>query len=242
MTGNVAGSSTVGVGTDATVPVIEARRLSAAVELPDRRRLITVNDASLTLLPYRSYAITGKSGSGKTSLVSILGLLNRDYTGTLRFRGTDTRSFTDRQCARLRGRHIGFVFQNYSLIPQLSVLDNITLPLAYADAAFRQSRRRAVNALVKEIGLADRLRERPHALSGGEQQRVAIARALCAGPELLICDEPTGALDTATGMAIMDKLFDLARSHGTTLLLVTHDLDLAARCDKRFDMERGTIR
>ncbi|WP_223851954.1 ABC transporter ATP-binding protein [Bifidobacterium myosotis] len=218
-----------------------ARHISAQVPLPDGSVLPIVKDASLTVRSGQSYAIVGKSGSGKTSLISILGLLNANYHGSLTIDGMDMASLSDSRRAQLRASRIGFVFQNYSLIPQLNVWENVALPMEYAhQGTTRQRKDRAMECLGR-VGLADRARNHIRMLSGGEQQRVAIARALACAPQLIICDEPTGALDTGTGDAIMTLLMDLVASGRRTLILVTHDPDIAALCNHRLHMDGGRL-
>lgn len=204
--------------------LIRLEHLSAEVRLPDGERLTTVDDVSASFERGTSTAIIGKSGSGKTSLASIVGLLNNDYDGTLSYDGRDCAAWNDADRARFRCRHVGFVFQNYSLIPHLSAWENVALPLQYRGGIpLRVIRRRASR------------------MSGGEQQRVAIARALVGDPDLLICDEPTGALDTETGDMVADILFRHVRELGVTLILVTHDPQLAARCERRLTIDRGRL-
>ena len=204
--------------------LIRLEHLSAEVRLPDGERLTTVDDVSASFERGTSTAIIGKSGSGKTSLASIVGLLNNDYDGTLSYDGRDCAAWNDADRARFRCRHVGFVFQNYSLIPHLSAWENVALPLQYRGGIpLRVIRRRASR------------------MPGGEQQRVAIARALVGDPDLLICDEPTGALDTETGDMVADILFRHVRELGVTLILVTHDPQLAARCERRLTIDRGRL-
>lgn len=216
--------------------------VSARVQLGSRQTLTTVDDVSLRIASGSSNAIIGKSGSGKTSLISILGLLNADYTGRFTYSGIDVGALSDRERSRLRGRHIGFVFQNYSLIPHLSVRENVELSLLYStEKLSRVERLERVERALWDVDLAHRSKDRPGRLSGGEQQRVAIARALVLHPELLICDEPTGALDTETGSRVLDALMELVESSRTTLVLVTHDREVAARCEHIMHMASGRL-
>ncbi|OXN00371.1 ABC transporter ATP-binding protein [Bifidobacterium vansinderenii] len=222
-------------------PLIRLDHLSAKVRLPDGGRLTTVNNVSASFERGTSTAIVGKSGSGKTSLASIIGLLNNDYSGTLSYDGRDCAAWSDADRSHFRCRHIGFVFQNYSLIPHLSAWENVALPLQYRGGTpMRTIRRRAVRML-HTVGLAKRADSMPSRLSGGEQQRVAIARALATDPDLLICDEPTGALDTETGDMVAAILFRQVQELGVTLILVTHDPQLAARCERRLTIDRGKL-
>lgn len=180
--------------------LIQIKNLTAAVRLNNGDTLVTVNNASIELKRGNSYAIVGKSGSGKTSLISIIGLLNRSYKGEYLYDGISVSALTDRELSMLRANNIGFVFQNYSLIKHLRVWENIELPLLYAKKNMdRKQRQEVIRNLLKSVGLEDKENDYPANLSGGEQQRVAIARALTVSPEAILCDEPTGALDKKTG-------------------------------------------
>lgn len=243
MTENVCGSSSVEHRFQVTSePLISLDHVSASIRLPRGGRLITVDDVTAAFQRGTSTAIVGASGSGKTSLASIIGLLNADFTGELRFAGEDMSRCPDARRAKLRNGHIGFVFQNYSLIDHLNVWENVALPLQYRGHVRRSAQRRIAMRGLAEVGLRDRARDRPSRLSGGEQQRVAIARALVANPDLVICDEPTGALDTVTGRMVSDMLFRQIHDHGATLILVTHDPRLAARCERVLHMSQGGLR
>ena len=182
-------------------------------------------------------AVTGASGSGKSTLLHILGGLDRPSEGSYRFDGRDMSALDDDERSRLRASHIGFVFQSFHLLPQLSVLENVALPFLYAPAGARDARERAAAALAK-VGLSHRLAHRPSELSGGEMQRAAIARAIVVDPELVLADEPTGNLDSTTGAQILDVLAAL-NDAGTTLVLVTHDHDVAARARRRMHLKDG---
>lgn len=225
-----------------SAPVVALRNVTARVSLADGSNLTTVDNASLTLLRGSSTAIVGRSGSGKTSLASIIGLLNMRFSGCLLYGGEPVCRWSDAELSRFRCDHVGFVFQNYSLIAHLRVWENVAIPLEYSRSrlSYRRMRRLALRALAA-VGLADKANVKPNVLSGGEQQRVAIARALVNNPDILICDEPTGALDTSTGDQIADMLFDLIRTDDMTLLLVTHDVRLSERCQHRLVMERGRL-
>ena len=222
--------------------VIRVEGLTAKIKLNNGEILTTVNDANFCLRRGESYAVVGKSGSGKTSLVSILGLLNSSFHGEYFFDDVAVKKLSDRKLSKLRSEKFGFVFQNYSLIPHLRVWENIELPLIYARANLKKKqRKKRISELLEMVGLKDRENEFPSSLSGGEQQRVAIARALVAFPEVLICDEPTGALDKKTGEHIMNILYDSVKKENTMLILVTHDPDLAISCDKVLTMDEGRI-
>lgn len=211
--------------------LIRLEHLSAEVRLPDGERLTTVDDVSASFERGTSTAIIGKSGSGKTSLASIVGLLNNDYDGTLSYDGRDCAAWNDADRARFRCRHVGFVFQNYSLIPHLSAWENVALPLQYRGGIpLRVIRRRASRMLHTVAPVGRRTAARGHRPSAGGRD-----------PDLLICDEPTGALDTETGDMVADILFRHVRELGVTLILVTHDPQLAARCERRLTIDRGRL-
>ena len=184
-------------------------------------------------------AIMGPSGSGKSTLLNVLGCLDRPTAGVYRLGDRDVRQLSDDELSDVRNRRLGFVFQNYSLIPQLDVLENIEVPLFYAGVPEREARERA-HALAVRMGLSDRLHHRPMQLSGGQQQRVAIARSLANDPLLLLADEPTGNLDSRTGEEIL-ALLDELHAAGKTLVIVTHDPVVASRADRIVRMRDGRI-
>jgi putative ABC transport system ATP-binding protein len=185
-------------------------------------------------------AILGPSGSGKSTLMHLLGGLDRPTTGTLRIAGRDVTELSATELARLRNRTIGFVFQSFHLLPRTTAVDNVALPLVYGAVRAGERRRRAAEMLDR-VGLAHRLRHRPNQLSGGEQQRVAIARALVTKPSLLLADEPTGNLDTATGAEVLALLETLNRESGVAVVLVTHDQEVAARATRQIRMRDGLV-
>ena len=203
-------------------------------------RTVTVLESIFLTIAMGEYvAVTGVSGSGKSSLMNLIGLLDRPDNGTLRFKGQDTNAISARELAGLRNRHIGFVFQSYHLLPGRTALANVALPLAYLGVPRRQRLAAAEEALA-DVGLSHRLCARPATLSGGEQQRVAIARALVADPDLIVADEPTGALDQASGDQVMD-LFERFHMQGRTIVLVTHDPAVAARASRQVELKGGRI-
>lgn len=222
--------------------IIRVEGLTATVKLNNGDLLTTVNNVGFQLSSGESYAIVGKSGSGKTSLISVLGLLNSAFQGEYYYEGMSVSKMSDKELSRLRSREFGFVFQNYSLIEHLRVWENIELPLLYAKAKLnKKQRQNKIIKLLQMVGLENRKMDFPSGLSGGEQQRVAIARALVASPHILICDEPTGALDKKTGEYVIKLLLDLVKLQKITLILVTHDPDLAKTCDTIFTMDEGRI-
>jgi putative ABC transport system ATP-binding protein len=183
-------------------------------------------------------AVSGPSGSGKSTLLGLIAGLDAPSTGSIVIDGVDITTLDEDPLARLRGAKIGFVFQFFHLIPSLTALENVQVPLELTGA---QSPSTRAAALLDEVGLADRRRHYPSQLSGGEQQRVAIARALANNPPILLADEPTGNLDTVTGRHVIDLLAEIHRTRGTTLILVTHDAELAARAESRVSIRDGRI-
>ncbi len=188
--------------------------------------------------PGEAVGLVGPSGSGKTSLLMVLAGLERPTSGRVRLAETDIAELGEDALARLRRDQIGIVFQSFYLIPTMTAWENVAVPLELAGA---RDARKLAEAALASVGLSHRLLHRPDQLSGGEQQRVALARAVVASPRLLLADEPTGNLDSETGRTVMDLLFALRRSAGATLLLITHDKALAARCDRTIAMADGRI-
>jgi len=183
-------------------------------------------------------AVVGPSGAGKSSLMMIVGALERATSGAVEVAGRDLGPLSDDARAQLRRDHIGIVFQGFHLIPTMTALENVALPLEFAG---RRDAFDAAQSALERVGLGHRLTHYPAQLSGGEQQRVAVARAFVGKPKLLLADEPTGNLDGATGKQVMDLLFELARAEGATLILITHDLALAGRCDRIVRVADGLV-
>jgi len=200
-----------------------------------------LDGVSLQIKSGEFVSFVGRSGSGKTTLLDMVGLLLRPTEGKVVVDGTETARLGDSQRADLRSRQIGFIFQEYNLLPALNVLENVMLPLRYArNSAGSDGKRRALQ-LLEVVGLADRSRSRPNELSGGQQQRVAIARALINRPTLVLADEPTGAVDTQTAQEVIGVMKLLNRDEGVTFALVTHDLDLAAQTDRIIRLKDGKV-
>ncbi|RLQ89616.1 ABC transporter ATP-binding protein [Notoacmeibacter ruber] len=197
-----------------------------------------LNDVGLSIRAGESLGIVGPSGSGKTTLLMVMSGLERVDRGRVLIAGTDITDLAEDDMARFRGRHVGIVFQSFHLVPNMTALENVAVPL---ELAGRHDAFEIADRELRAVGLADRIRHRPSQLSGGEQQRVAIARALAPTPSLLIADEPTGNLDQETGRHVADLLFQRAEEAGTTLVLVTHDPALAGRCDRTVAMRSGHI-
>jgi putative ABC transport system ATP-binding protein len=219
--------------------MLEARDVSKRVRSPDGTELEILGAVDLCVPRAASAAIVGASGSGKTTLLGLLAGLDQPSSGRIVLDGHVLTDLDEERRARLRRRLVGFVFQSFQLLPALSALENVLLPLELEGS--RDAVTRATDAL-RAVGLAQRLGHYPAQLSGGEQQRVAIARAFVHQPRVLFADEPTGNLDRRTGAGIIDLLFELNRAQDTTLVLVTHDTNLAARCDALLELVDGRIR
>jgi len=200
--------------------------------------LVILREIELAVIAREAVAIVGASGSGKSTLLAILAGLDTPTVGTVHIDGTDLFSLDEDQRAELRGRTVGFVFQSFQLLPALTALENVMLPLELAGRADAESEARQILARVE---LGERLGHYPRHLSGGEQQRVALARAFVVRPKLLLADEPTGSLDTESGDSVIELMFELNRSFGTTLVMVTHDEHLAGRCARAVRLAGGRI-
>jgi putative ABC transport system ATP-binding protein len=219
-------------------PMLQVHDLKKIYVMGDEQ-LAALAGVNLAIEPGDYIAVTGPSGSGKSTLMNILGGLDRPTSGTYVFEGEDVAHFSDDQLADFRRRRIGFVFQSFQLLPRLSALQNVELPMIYGGVPGDERRRRA-GELLERVGLGSRKGHRPTQLSGGQQQRVAIARSLANRPHLLLADEPTGALDSATSADIL-KLFGELNAEGLTLMIVTHDPDVAAEAKRQIRFLDGLI-
>ncbi|WP_438854488.1 ABC transporter ATP-binding protein [Agromyces sp. M3QZ16-3] len=220
-------------------PVLSADALTKTYGT-GQARFEALKGVSLDVRRGESIAIVGKSGSGKSTLMHLLALLDRPTSGTVEVDGEDAATASTKRVNLLRNERFGFVFQQFFLTAQQSVLENVTLPLLVAGVPPRERTRRGM-AVLDALGLADKAKNKATDLSGGQKQRVVIARALVNDPDVIFADEPTGNLDSATGRQVEDLLFGLQRDRGITLVVVTHDEDLAARCDRRVAIADGLI-
>ena len=220
--------------------IISAQKLTQSIQL--QQKLLTIfENIDVEILAGEQVAITGRSGSGKSTLLGILATLDQASSGQLYVSGESVHDLNEEQRALIRLKHIGFVFQSFQLLPSLTALENVMLPLRlqphfnYADAE------KKAESLLKRVGLERQIHQTPKVLSGGEQQRVAIARALVSEPKIIFADEPTGNLDGDTAHEIEQLLFNLNRELGTTLVLVTHDTKLAEQCQRHFELKDGSL-
>ena len=218
--------------------LIEINNITKRYEMGDNV-VMALQDVSLTIRKGEYLSIMGPSGSGKSTFMNILGCLDTPSTGEYKFRGIDVSHLNDDELSAMRNKEIGFVFQNFNLLPKLNAVQNVELPLAYAGVPVAERRDRAVQAL-ERVKLADRMHHKPGELSGGQRQRVAIARALVTNPGILLADEPTGALDSKTGIEIM-RLFDELYQEGNTIILITHEPEIANYAIRNIYIKDGTI-
>ena len=218
-------------------PIIAVEHVNRSVT-DSTGTLVILHDIHFSLQHRQSTAIVGASGSGKSTLLALIAGLDHPTSGTVRLDGEDIFALDEDARAGLRARKLGFVFQSFQLLAHLSALENVMLPLELLGRADARAR---ASDMLKRVGLDERLHHYPRTLSGGEQQRVALARAFVVEPEVLLADEPTGSLDHATGEKVMALMFEMNRESGTTLVLVTHDRSIAARCDRQLHIEAGRL-
>ena len=220
--------------------VIDLQGIFRTYYKPDGSILVeALRDVNLTIARGEYVAIMGASGSGKSTMMNIIGALDRPTSGACLISGSDIATLSDEDLSSIRGRRIGFVFQAFNLISQLTITENVEVPLFYQDIP-RLDRLQRANQILHRVGLGDRLGHRPKELSGGQQQRVAIARALVTNPDLLLADEPTGNLDSTTGKAIL-QLIDELHDEGLTIVMVTHDEQIADRCERIIQLRDGEV-
>jgi len=220
-------------------PIIKTAGLTKHYQLSEDNIVKALNGIDLEIQEKEMLAILGPSGCGKSTLMHIIGLLDEPTSGKIYLDGDDVSKLTPDERAELRNKYIGFVFQSFNLLPKTSAIDNVELPLIYSGTPSSQRKQKATEALEK-VGLGDRLNHRSTQLSGGQQQRVAIARALINNPRLVLADEPTGNLDSASGKEILELLKDL-NSQGNTIIMVTHDQNIAKAAKRTIKMKDGLI-
>ena len=219
--------------------MIEARQLEKVYQM-DGEKITVLNGLDLTVEPGESLAVVGPSGAGKSTLLNLLAGLDEPTGGQIVFEGRPLGAVSQAERAILRNRKVGFIFQSYQLLPELTALENVQVPIWVGRGLAEEDEARA-RELLRRVGLAERMEHKPGQLSGGEQQRVAVARALANRPAYVFADEPTGNLDHAMGKNLLDLLLNLCEEHRVTLVLVTHDQELARRMKRRLRLEKGKL-
>ena len=222
-------------------PLLKLENVTRSVLLPDDSELHILNGIDLSVSEGDHIDIVGRSGTGKSTLLNILGLLDRPTSGSLQWRGKDATRLSAKQAAQARGRDLGFVFQQFNLLPGRTALENVMAPLMYSSGHEFGNRRKLATESLERVGLGKRLDSMPQTLSGGEQQRVAIARALVRRPRVVLADEPTGALDVTTGRAVMDLLDSATVDSGAALITITHDSNVAALAREQLQLDGGRL-
>ncbi|GAA1845483.1 ABC transporter ATP-binding protein [Agromyces salentinus] len=221
--------------------IISLEGVGRTVERPDAPPLTILSSVDLEIADGDRVSVVGRSGSGKSTLLNLLGLLDRPTQGTIRFDGAEVRRLSDARLARLRGASIGFVFQQFNLLPGRTAIENVMTPLLYDRGTAFWRRERLATEMLGRVGLGERITSMPDRMSGGEQQRVAIARALVRRPRLILADEPTGALDLETGGTVMALMEEVARETGAALVTITHDPAIARRAVRHLRLDAGVI-
>ena len=219
--------------------MIELKNIEKKYILSKQNSVIALNDISLKINKGEFVAIIGKSGSGKTTLLNTIACLDKQITGEYLLDGILVNKKKPKELAKIRNKYFGFIFQNFNLLQKLTAYENIEVPLIYKKVP-RKNRRKMIEEYAEKVGIKDRLSHKPNELSGGQQQRIAIARALVTNPQIIIADEPTGALDEATGIQIMDILKKLNKE-GKTVIVVTHDIDIANQAKRKITVSDGKI-
>jgi putative ABC transport system ATP-binding protein len=223
------------------VSLLRLEGVTRTVELVDAPPLTILSGVDLEVSVGDRVSIVGRSGSGKSTLLNLLGLLDNPTSGTMLFGDRPVQSFSARERDRVRGRDVGFIFQQFNLLQGRTALENVMTPLLYAEGTQFWRRSRIAAAMLDRVGLGHRMTAMPDKLSGGEQQRVAIARSLVRGPKVILADEPTGALDLETGASVMDLLDEVATASGAALVTITHDPAIAARADRHLRLDHGVL-
>ncbi|MBE6868516.1 ABC transporter ATP-binding protein [Ruminococcus albus] len=221
-------------------PVIHMESVTKKYYVGEPNELQILFDIGLDIYEGEFVSIVGASGSGKSTLMNIIGLLDRQTEGEYDLNGTSTKTLDDKQLSRIRNKEIGFVFQNFNLIPKITALKNVEMPMMYAGVSQKKRTERALE-LIELVGMSDRYTHDPARLSGGQKQRVAIARAMANDPSIILADEPTGALDTKTGRMVMDLFHKLHEEEGKTIVLITHSPELASECQRMITISDGRI-
>lgn len=219
--------------------VIEFKHISKIYTIGDHK-IDALNDIDITIDIGELIAIIGTSGSGKSTMLNLLGLLDRPSSGSYKLDNHEVSQLTDDQQASIRNKMIGFIFQSFFLLPKITALQNVGLPLLYRHVKPGEAKQRA-QTMLEKVGMARFIKHKPSELSGGQQQRVAIARALVGHPEIILADEPTGALDSKTSQEVVDLLIDLNKNDNTTVIIVTHDPNIARQCRREIRLQDGKI-
>ena len=219
--------------------ILEIKNLIKTFEQADQSKIEVLKNLNLEVQKRDTVAVIGQSGSGKSTLLSLLAGLDRQTSGSLKLHGKELGELNEIEMTKFRAENIGIIFQQFYLMPHLTSLENVSLPLEMF--GYKESKERALEA-IEQVGLAERIKHFPHQLSGGESQRVAIARAIVIRPSILLADEPTGNLDNNTGTQIADLIFNLVKTTEMTMLLVTHNKDLANRCSRQMILNNGTFK